>query len=157
MVLKIRINPLLSSYQIKFWYWSFSDWYLVAETWECGGFEKYAGRKTTLEECAYSCRRSTYMFIYGTNDFGENRCDSSGCVCYCELQSVPGRCDYRVRHKGYRLYRYIYDNIGEDEILRDKILFLRCLIVISRTCQPFDWKIFTMMLRLAPFSTCTKK
>ena len=70
------------------------------------------------------------MFIYGTNDFGENRCDSYGCVCYCELQSVPGRCDYRVRHKGYRLYRYIHDNIGENETLRDKILFLRCYIVI---------------------------
>ena len=120
------INPLLSSYQINFWYWSLSDWYLVDETWECGGFEKNAGRKKTLKECAYSCQRSAYMFIYGTNDFGENRCNDSGCDCYCELQSVLGRCDYRVRHKGYRLYKYTSDNIGENETLRDEILFLRC-------------------------------
>ena len=94
------------------------------------------------------------MFIYGTNDFGENRCDSSGCDCYCELQSVQGRCDYRVRHKGYRLYKYTSDNIGENETSRDKILFLRYWVVIFRTYQPFDRKIFNMMLRMAQFSTC---
>jgi len=87
------------------------DWELVAEQKECKGHEKYAGSKKTLEECAYSCQRLTYMFIYGTNDFGESKCSSSGCECYCELQSEAGKCDgVPITHKGYRLYRYKSDN-----------------------------------------------
>ena len=131
------VIPLLKFYWIKYWNGFFSDWELVAEQQECGGFEKYAGSKKTLEECANSCQRSTYMFIYGTNDFGENRCKSSGCECYCELQSKAWECDYRVKNKGYRLYKYKSDNTGENETLRDKIQFLRCWIHISRIYQPF--------------------
>ena len=118
--------------------WFFSDWELVAEKEECGGFEKYVGSKKTLEECAYSCQRLTYFFIYGTNDFGESRCKSSGCKCYCELQSNRWECDYRVGHIGYRLYRFKSDSTGENTTLRDKILFLSCWIITSRTYQPFD-------------------
>ena len=84
----------------------------MAEKQECGGNEKYVGRKKTLDECAHSCRGTTSMFIYGTNDFGERKCGSSGCYCFCELSSTAGKCN-QVSHNGYRLYKYESVNIGK--------------------------------------------
>ena len=94
-----------------------------------------------MEECAHSCQRLTYFFIYGTNDLGDNRCGSSGCKCYCELEATPGECSFQVKHKGYLLYKYTdkykSDITGKNETSRDTIIFLRCWIVIFRTYQYF--------------------
>ena len=46
------------------------------------------------------------MFIFGTNDFGKNRCNRKGCKCICEVEAAyDGTCDVK-KHRGYRLYRY---------------------------------------------------
>ena len=92
----------------------FSYWELVAEKHECGGDEENAGRKKTLEECANSCRGVSSMFVYGTNDFGQNRCSSVDCLCYCELSSKLGQCN-QITHNGYRLYRYKSGNSGKSQ------------------------------------------
>ena len=46
------------------------------------------------------------MFIFGTNDFGQNRCDEDGCVCVCETGAKDdGTCNM-VSHDGYNLYKF---------------------------------------------------
>ena len=97
------------------------------------------------------------MFIYGTNDFGSKRCGNSGCECYCELQSKAGGCKTQVKHSGYRLYKYKSDTTGKSEILRNTNKFLRCWIPIFRIHQTFDRKTFTILLRMAPYSTPGEK
>ena len=45
------------------------------------------------------------MFIFGTNDFGEDKCDNGLCECYCEANTEnDGTCE-QVDSNGYRLYR----------------------------------------------------
>ena len=81
------------------------EWEVVADKMECDGSEFSIGMVSTLEECAKKCVWSS-MFIYGTNDFGSNRCDETGCRCICESAAKTiGTCD-QVDHKGYRLYKY---------------------------------------------------
>ena len=85
---------------------------LVSEKKECGGSETSVGWKSSLAECAHSCRGTSSMFIYGTNDFGVSRCNSGGkCRCYCETSSSSGECN-QINHKGYRLYKYESVNTG---------------------------------------------
>ena len=46
------------------------------------------------------------MFIFGTNDFGQNRCDEDGCVCVCETGAKDdGTCNM-ISHDGYNLYKF---------------------------------------------------
>ena len=68
----------------------------------------------SLEECASVCNGVSSMFVFGTNDFGnDNQCniDSSdwrplGCLCYCETSATAeGTCN-SYSHNGYRLYKY---------------------------------------------------
>ena len=47
------------------------------------------------------------MFVYGTNDFGNTKCESGVCPCYCERESEAGECDEMVDNTGYKLYKYL--------------------------------------------------
>ena len=85
---------------------------LVAEKKECGGSEVLFGDYDvqSLKECANGCSLiKASMFIYGTNDFEEQRCNEDGrkgCRCYCETSSKGGECNQKD-HKGYRLYKFV--------------------------------------------------
>jgi len=88
------------------------EWSLVAEKKECSGAEAYIGWVSTLEECAKKCMWSS-MFIYGTNDFGSNKCGKDKwCKCYCETAASAVNTCNQINHSGYRLYQYkIADNV----------------------------------------------
>ena len=49
------------------------------------------------------------MFIFGTNDFGDPRCENDGkqCKCFCEdsANDFLATCD-TTDQKGYCLYKY---------------------------------------------------
>ena len=50
------------------------------------------------------------MFIFGTNDFGDDRCESNGkqCQCYCETSAKDKglvTCE-TSDHNGFRLYKF---------------------------------------------------
>ena len=81
------------------------EWSLVAEKKECDGSEAFIGWVSTLEECAKKCVWSS-MFIYGTNDFGSNKCGKSSCKCYCEKAASAVNTCNQIDHSGYRLYQY---------------------------------------------------
>ena len=75
---------------------------------ECGGKEESKGKLDSLQECADACYGVASMFIFGTNDFGKDRCESNGkqCDCYCETSANDdGTCDI-TDHDGFRLYKY---------------------------------------------------
>ena len=76
---------------------------LVKAKTECGGAGKYHGYVATLAQCAAKTAPHSRFFIYGTNDNGNNRCNSQGCKCYSE---VPGSasCSH-VDHTGYNLWK----------------------------------------------------
>ena len=78
----------------------------MAEKKECSGSEKRMGSFKHIYECASKCKGVASMFVFGTNDFGVNRCDSNGCECYCETSAtVEGTCSQR-NHEGFNLYKY---------------------------------------------------
>ena len=82
-------------------------WSLVAEKQECSGSEVYKGEVQTIEECGSICKGIASMFIFGTNDFGNNQCFSDGCRCYCETGATDqGTCEIMNNHDGFRLYKY---------------------------------------------------
>jgi len=86
-----------------------AEWSLVAEKRKCANTLWKPGYKRSLEECAHSCRGSSSMFAYGTDDFWPSRCDRrmGACDCQCEMASQSGVCNFRqVYHGGYRLYKY---------------------------------------------------
>ena len=81
-------------------------WTLVKEQMECTGSEIFKSIVPTIERCASLCTGLSSMFAYGTNDFGENRCTTGGCHCYCETSATnKGACS-TVKNMGYRLYKY---------------------------------------------------
>ena len=86
-------------------------WTLVATKTECiGQDERWIGKVQDVETCATSCKGVSSMFIFGTNDFGEGRCNKDGCNCMCETSAWPnGTCsmfDSDKYEKGYRLFKY---------------------------------------------------
>ena len=82
------------------------EWSLVEEKKECTGEEVNKGGKDSIDQCAMACSRLSSMFVFGTNDFGNDRCFSDGCKCICETGAKDdGTCD-TVGHNGFRLYRY---------------------------------------------------
>ena len=83
-------------------------WKLVAEKVECSGAEVEAAPLTHLDlgSCAEGCKDKSSMFIFGTNDFGEDRCYSNGCECICETAARGVGICYMNDHKGYRLYKF---------------------------------------------------
>ena len=64
-------------------------------------------RARSVEQCAFFCGADTgagNRFIYGTNEYGADRCNSAGCKCYCEEKAENAKCTL-VQHDGYNLYR----------------------------------------------------
>ena len=60
-----------------------------------------------VEKCAVACKGKASLFAYGTDEHGENRCNSHGeCKCLCETAATAdGKCDQNG-HAGYNLYKY---------------------------------------------------
>jgi len=79
---------------------------------ECGGSEVLAGFFPKIGDCAKACHGKSGMFIYGTNAFGTVRCHGGKCKCYCETATVH-RCQKRIEHKGYDLYRFDGDGFKQ--------------------------------------------
>jgi len=78
----------------------------VALKAECEGDYTYKGYVADLEACGQACIGEGEMFVYGTNLYGNNRCNSDGCRCYCAKDTTNGRCNKRTSHNGYILYSY---------------------------------------------------
>ena len=97
---------------------STSGFTLVANAKECSGTELDVDDFKTVQECADRCYGTSSMFIYGTNDFGANKCKKKyhwwgdiQCPCYCETAATKrGECTI-VHHSGYKLYRF--NAVGE--------------------------------------------
>jgi len=54
------------------------------------------------------------MFIFGTNDYGDERCWDGKCTCICETAAADdGTCN-NIENNGYRLFKYEYSgkNLG---------------------------------------------
>ena len=85
---------------------------LVVEKKECDGSKVPFGDGGVLSliECANGCSMmKASMFIFGTNDFGENKCNEGGkkgCRCYCETSAKAGECNQKDNN-GYRLYKFV--------------------------------------------------
>ena len=67
--------------------------------------------QSTIEACAKTCKSRSSMFIFGTNDFtggdaSKERCDDTGCKCYCELVATEDGTCTQIPHSGYRLYKF---------------------------------------------------
>ena len=104
------------------------EWMLVAEKKECMGSETWQGYQTSISECAYKCKRKSTIFLFGTNDFGVERCNKDGCACMCETSvNSDGSCDM-VPHNGYRLYKF--ETLGSYENLYISILIKRVFWVL---------------------------
>ena len=60
----------------------------------------------SIDDCAKACTEHASMFVFGTNDFGVDRCDMTGCNCLCETAArSDGTCN-TADHRGYRLYKF---------------------------------------------------
>ena len=87
-------------------YFMILDWLLVADKTECAGSETKKKDVSTADECSKICKSQSSMFAFGTNDYGTERCSSTGCTCLCETAaSMDGTCS-QTSHNGYRLYKY---------------------------------------------------
>ena len=78
----------------------------MAEKAECIGEEIKQGLKKHLESCAKSCKDVSSMFVYGTNNYGNNRCYDEGCECICEVAALPDGTCITKEHSGYQLFTY---------------------------------------------------
>ena len=82
---------------------------MVAQQRECDGSETaygYGEKISTAGGCANKCQDSSSMFAFGTNAFGNTRCEDGACKCLCETSATSeGTCN-QVSHSGYNLYRY---------------------------------------------------
>lgn len=79
---------------------------MIAEKTECDGSEAWKGRQYTVDQCASQCKGVSSLFIFGTNDYSDNRCFDNGCDCYCETSArSDGTCP-RIAHNGFRLYKF---------------------------------------------------
>ena len=82
------------------------SWKLIAEQVECAGTEVGRGVLGDVRSCAEACSGISSLFIYGTNDFGGDRCYETGCNCICETAAnADGTCA-RSGHAGYRLFKH---------------------------------------------------
>ena len=59
-----------------------------------------------VEGCAHACKDETQMFIYGTNQYGNNKCDNGKCQCWCEVDTKDFKCKNQAEHSGYDLYTF---------------------------------------------------
>ena len=86
---------------------------MVAEKNECAGSHSldekeygYGDRIETEEECAKKCSGLSSMFAFGTNDFGNDRCQNGFCKCICETSATKEGFCHQMSHSGYNLYRF---------------------------------------------------
>ena len=96
---------------IFFYHSRLEEYELVAERKECGSVGTYARNLASVFDCARSCKRTASMFLFGTNDFNDSRCNGiygdGLCSCWCEtLAPDHGTCDM-ITHNGYRLYKFV--------------------------------------------------
>ena len=74
---------------------------------ECTDGTEIEKGKQSLSGCADACRDQAEVFVLGTNDFGQNRCDGKeSCECYCELGTKNSKCQNIIKHDGFDLYRF---------------------------------------------------
>ena len=79
---------------------------MFAERKECDSTEIFKGKLPSVDNCASQCKGVASMFIFGTNDYGTDRCNDDGCSCYCETSATEeGTCN-RKNHNGFRLYKF---------------------------------------------------
>ena len=84
----------------------YTKWSHVADKSECSGSEISKPLAKDIESCAKSCKGISYMFAFGTSDWGTIRCFPEGCKCYCETAAnKDGTCNL-VSHNGMRLFKY---------------------------------------------------
>ena len=70
------------------------------------------GTELTIKDCAAACMGLTSMFSFGTNDFGQSKCNATKCNCLCETSSTTdGNCS-TTDTDGYRLYTYQNPDLG---------------------------------------------
>ena len=86
----------------------------MAERVECGGEveHNYQGNATTIDACSQLCNGKATLFTYGTNDYGRQMCQKSGCPCYCMKRATEAATCHQIPHDGYRLYKYEERKIG---------------------------------------------
>ena len=119
------IKKLCNLFFIYFHYKGKPKWLLVEEKVECVAPEVVKERTHDIETCAKSCQGVSSMFIFGTNDFGDNRCNADGCRCICETSALADGTCTTVSHNGYKLYKYVKSAIWSlDEILHFVLLFI---------------------------------
>lgn len=87
---------------------------LVANKKECNGAETFKGYVATVEDCGRECRGLSSMFVFGTNHYGQTKCNSKGCRCYCETSANDDGTCTMVDHNGYRLYKY---GVASEDVL----------------------------------------
>ena len=83
----------------------FLGFQLVSEKKECNGNETKMCF-ITLDQCAWSCKNISSMFIFGRKY--SDKCSEIGesCACFCE-SAYNGSCSGAQQyHPGYNLYRY---------------------------------------------------
>ena len=83
------------------------DFRLVAKAAECTAKEKWIGYYFDVAKCAFECSRrfSGDVFLFGTNEFGNDRCKNErGCNCYCTNNNMKERDCVTKRHDGYNIY-----------------------------------------------------
>ena len=85
-------------------------WSLFEEKKICdppkGHKHTYKDRHHSVEKCASLCSGVASMFVFGTNDFNNDRCNIDGCSCYCLPSATEqGTCQTK-EHTGFRLYKF---------------------------------------------------
>ena len=91
--------------------WYGENWYGQGKL--CGGSYIYKGRLNSLEGCGLECKKISWMFIYGTNDFGGNACTNTECECYCSTTATLQESCPTTSNNYYRLYRYLNSELGD--------------------------------------------
>jgi len=125
------------------------SYHKIADKVYCEGKEVYKDY-VSLERCADVCTGISQMFIWGTNDFGNNRCKSGKCRCYCQYSTKDYKCIKRKAHTGYKLYAYYkppasYHKVEDKvycvgkEAYKDYLSLYGCASVCSRISQMFIW------------------
>ena len=82
----------------------------VEDKVECNGAEIYHRNVKDVASCAGVCKNVSSLFVYGTNEFGTNRCkipsNPEGCACGCETAATSdGTCETKD-HYGFKLYKF---------------------------------------------------
>ena len=101
----------------------FLEFKLVAKKKECIGSETEQGYLKTIKLCQDACEGTASMFIYG---LAPERCNDTGCSCYCETSSENGECEMESSSI-YNLYSYNVDT-------KCKIIII---IIFFVTCKTF--------------------